>query len=59
MKVAKKFLDEGKKLNYAVASKVAFSPVLSEYGLDGRSDMPLVTIRTAKGDKYIMTEKFS
>lgn len=59
MKVAKKFQDEGKKLNYAVANKAAFSRVLSEYGLDGRSDMPLVTIRTAKGDKYVMSEKFS
>uniref|UniRef100_A0A671XUW9 Protein disulfide-isomerase n=1 Tax=Sparus aurata TaxID=8175 RepID=A0A671XUW9_SPAAU len=60
MKVAKSFLDQGKKLNFAVASKAAFSHDLSEFGLDGSSgELPLVTIRTAKGDKYAMAEEFS
>lgn len=59
MKVAKTFLDEGEKLNFAVANKVQFTSVLSEFGLEDRSGAgPLVTIRTAKGDKYAMTEEF-
>lgn len=59
MKVAKTFLDEGKKLNFAVANKVQFMSVLSEFGLEDRSGTgPLVAIRTAKGDKYTMTEEF-
>lgn len=57
--MAKTFLDEGKKLNFAVANKVQFTSVLSEFGLEDRSSTgPLVTIRTAKGDKYAMTEEF-
>lgn len=60
MKVAKSFLDQGKKLNFAVASKAAFTHDVSEFGLDGSSgELPLVTIRTAKGDKYAMAEEFS
>uniref|UniRef100_A0A8C4DKN3 Protein disulfide-isomerase n=1 Tax=Dicentrarchus labrax TaxID=13489 RepID=A0A8C4DKN3_DICLA len=60
MKVAKSFLDQGKKLNFAVASKNIFSHDVSEFGMDGSSgELPLVTIRTAKGDKYAMTEEFS
>uniref|UniRef100_A0A673ACJ1 Protein disulfide-isomerase n=1 Tax=Sphaeramia orbicularis TaxID=375764 RepID=A0A673ACJ1_9TELE len=60
MKVAKGFLDQGKKLNFAVASKNAFMHDVSEFGLDGSSgELPLVAIRTAKGDKYVMSEEFS
>uniref|UniRef100_A0A7N6BDP2 Protein disulfide-isomerase n=1 Tax=Anabas testudineus TaxID=64144 RepID=A0A7N6BDP2_ANATE len=60
MKVAKSFLDQGKKLNFAVASKNTFSHDVSEFGLDGSSgEVPIVAIRTAKGDKYVMTEEFS
>ncbi|XP_003967256.1 protein disulfide-isomerase A3 [Takifugu rubripes] len=59
MKVAKTFLDEGKKLNFAVANKARFMSVLSEFGLEDHSSAgPLVTIRTAKGEKYAMTEEF-
>ncbi|KAL0155034.1 hypothetical protein M9458_049297, partial [Cirrhinus mrigala] len=59
MKVAKSFLDQGKKLNFAVASKNSFSHDVSELGLDGSGELPLVGIRTAKGDKYVMKEEFS
>lgn len=60
MKVAKVFLDQGKKLNFAVANKNMFSHDVSEFGLDGSSgELPQVTLRTAKGDKYAMTEEFS
>lgn len=58
MKVAKKFLDQGHKLNFAVANKASNQHALSEFGLEG-SDEPLITIRTAKGVKYAMKEKFS
>lgn len=57
--MAKTFLDEGKKLSFAVADKAKFVGVLDEFGLNAESDAPLVTIRTAKGEKYAMTEKFS
>uniref|UniRef100_A0A8C2W7Z9 Protein disulfide-isomerase n=1 Tax=Cyclopterus lumpus TaxID=8103 RepID=A0A8C2W7Z9_CYCLU len=60
MKVAKGFLDQGKKLNFAVASKSAFSNDVSEFGMDASSgELPLVAIRTVKGDKYVMAEEFS
>lgn len=59
IKVAKTFLDEGKKLSFAVADKGKFRGVLEEFGLSSDSDAPLVTIRTTKGEKYAMTEKFS
>ncbi|XP_062856753.1 protein disulfide-isomerase A3 [Trichomycterus rosablanca] len=60
MKVAKSFLDQGKKLNFAVANKNSFSHEVSEFGLDSSSgELPVVTIRTAKGDKYVMQEEFT
>lgn len=59
MKVAKTFLDEGKKLSFAVANKAQNERVLEEFGLNSQSDSPLVTIRTAKGEKYVMSDKFS
>ncbi|XP_019934921.2 protein disulfide-isomerase A3 [Paralichthys olivaceus] len=60
MKVAKSFLDQGKKLNFAVANKNMFGQDVSEFGLDGSSgELPLVAIRTSKGDKFVMKEEFS
>lgn len=60
MKVARSFLDAGHKLNFAVASRKTFGHELSEFGLDGStSDVPLVAIRTAKGEKFAMQEEFS
>ncbi|XP_048828791.1 protein disulfide-isomerase A3-like [Brienomyrus brachyistius] len=60
MKVAKSFLDQGKKLTFAVANKNSFSHDLSELGLDSSTgEVPVVGIRTAKGDKYVMQEEFS
>lgn len=58
--MAKSFLDQGKKLSFAVANKNAFSHDVSEFGLDSSSgDLPVVAIRTAKGDKYVMQEEFT
>uniref|UniRef100_A0A672FQF0 Protein disulfide-isomerase A3 n=1 Tax=Salarias fasciatus TaxID=181472 RepID=A0A672FQF0_SALFA len=46
MKVAKSVLDQGKKLNF--------------FGMSGSSgELPLVAIRSAKGDKFVMSEEFS
>lgn len=60
MKVAKSFLDQGKKLSFAVASRGMFSHEMSEFGMEGSSgEVPQVAIRSAKGDKYVMTEEFS
>ncbi|XP_028305825.1 protein disulfide-isomerase A3 [Gouania willdenowi] len=60
MKVAKGFLDQGKKLNFAVANKNMFSHDVSEFGLDSSAgELPVVAIRTAKGDKYVMNEEFT
>lgn len=60
MKVAKSFLEQGKKLNFAVANKNSFSHDLSELGMDSSTgEVPVVGIRTAKGDKYVMQEEFS
>ncbi|XP_062318095.1 protein disulfide-isomerase A3 [Osmerus eperlanus] len=60
MKVAKSFLDQGEKMNFAVASKNSFSHDISEMGLDASTgEVPVVAIRTAAGDKFVMSEEFS
>lgn len=60
MKVAKSFLDQGKKLSFAVANKNTFSHDVSEFGLESSSgELPIVAIRTSKGDKYVMQEEFT
>ncbi|XP_015674084.2 protein disulfide-isomerase A3 [Protobothrops mucrosquamatus] len=60
MKVARSFLDAGHKLNFAVASRKTFGHELTEFGLDGSTnDIPLVAIRTVKGEKFAMQEEFS
>ncbi|KAJ8340306.1 hypothetical protein SKAU_G00349390 [Synaphobranchus kaupii] len=60
MKVAKGFLDQGKNLAFAVANKNSFSHDISELGLDASSgELPVVGVRTSKGDKYVMQEEFS
>lgn len=58
MKVAKKILDQGHKLNFAVANKASNQHALSEFGLED-SDEPLITIRTVRGVKYAMKDAFS
>ncbi|XP_060116226.1 LOW QUALITY PROTEIN: protein disulfide-isomerase A3 [Heteronotia binoei] len=60
MKVARAFLDAGRSLNFAVANQKTFSHELSEFGLESTTgDLPVVAIRTAKGEKYVMQEEFS
>ncbi|XP_032650064.1 protein disulfide-isomerase A3 [Chelonoidis abingdonii] len=60
MMVAQKFLDAGHKLYFAVASRKTFGHELSEFGLDSSTgEVPVVAIRTAKGEKYVMQEEFS
>ncbi|KAF4018061.1 hypothetical protein G4228_009781 [Cervus hanglu yarkandensis] len=60
MMVAKKFLDAGKKLYFAVASRKTFSHELSDFGLESTTgEIPVVAIRTAKGEKFVMQEEFS
>ncbi|XP_075063951.1 protein disulfide-isomerase A3 [Mixophyes fleayi] len=60
MMVAKKFLDAGQKLNYAVANRKAFAHDVTELGLDASAgDVPVVGLKTAKGEKYVMQEEFS
>ncbi|XP_076028144.1 protein disulfide-isomerase A3 [Genypterus blacodes] len=60
MKVAKTFLDQGKKLLLAVANKNTFNQDVTEFGLDGSAgELPVVAIRTVKGDKFVMSEEFS
>lgn len=58
--MAKSFQDENQKLSFAVANRIRFAGVLAEFGLEDRStEAPVVTIRTAKGQKYAMTEEFT
>ncbi|KAM6973801.1 protein disulfide-isomerase A3 [Aplochiton taeniatus] len=60
MKVAKGFLDQGKTLSFAVANKNSFSHDISELGLDSSTgELPVVGIRAASGDKYVMQEEFT
>ncbi|XP_048338014.1 protein disulfide-isomerase A3 [Sphaerodactylus townsendi] len=60
MKVARSFLDAGHTLNFAVANQKTFSHEISEFGLESTTgDIPVVAIRTAKGEKYVMQEEFS
>ncbi|XP_072004499.1 protein disulfide-isomerase A3 [Engystomops pustulosus] len=60
MMVAKKFLDAGHKLNFAVANRKSFAHEVTEFGLDGSAgDIPVVGIKSAKGEKYVMQEEFT
>ncbi|OCT89683.1 protein disulfide-isomerase A3 [Xenopus laevis] len=60
MKVAKSFVDAGKKLNFAVANRKSFGHEVTEFGLDASTgELPVVGIKTAKGEKYAMQEEFS
>lgn len=60
MMIAKKFLDAGHKLNFAIANRKSFAHEVSEFGLDASTgDLPVVGIKTAKGEKYAMQEEFS
>ncbi|KAF6132009.1 protein disulfide isomerase family A member 3 [Phyllostomus discolor] len=53
MMVAKKFLDAGHKLNFAVASRKTFSHELSDFGLESTAgEIPVVAIRTAKAENF-------
>jgi len=57
MKVAKDYVAD---MKFAVANVHDFAQELTEYGLDASSDdKPVVTIRTAKGQKYVMSADFS
>lgn len=53
-------MDQGKELRFAVAGRQSFAHDLAEFGLDGaQGELPLVALRTATGDKYVMTEEFT
>uniref|UniRef100_A0A2K5NDD8 Protein disulfide-isomerase A3 n=1 Tax=Cercocebus atys TaxID=9531 RepID=A0A2K5NDD8_CERAT len=60
MMVAKKKKNAGHKLNFAVASRKTFSKKKSDFGLESTAgEIPVVAIRTAKGEKFVMQEEFS
>lgn len=59
MKVAKKFVDDGKKVYFSVANKDEFSHELSEFGVDTSGDKPVVTAKDAKDSKFVMKDEFS
>ncbi|MEQ2215583.1 hypothetical protein XENOCAPTIV_002940 [Xenoophorus captivus] len=56
MKVAKGFLDQGKKLNFAVANKNQFSHDLSDFGLDSSSGELPVDYFDGKIKRYLKSE---
>merc|ERR1712110_21334 len=59
MKVAKEYVPD---VRFAVANVHDFAQELTEFGLDGATggdDKPVVTLRTASGLKYVMSETFS
>uniref|UniRef100_A0A8C5NUF4 Protein disulfide-isomerase n=1 Tax=Jaculus jaculus TaxID=51337 RepID=A0A8C5NUF4_JACJA len=46
--------------NFTVASPKTFSHKLSDFGLESTTgEVPVVAIRTAKGEKFVMQEEFS
>ncbi|KAK1151537.1 protein disulfide-isomerase A3-like [Acipenser oxyrinchus oxyrinchus] len=60
MKVASRFVSEGLSLSYAIADRSDFSYELSEFGLGAvEGELPVVTLRTAGGEKYAMQEEFT
>jgi len=59
MKVGKKLKDAGKDVYFAVSNKDDFSHELSEYGLDGSADKPVVAARDTSDQKFVMKEDFS
>ncbi|XP_067832017.1 protein disulfide-isomerase A3-like [Heptranchias perlo] len=60
MMIAKKFVEAGKKLSFAIANHRDFAYEVSEFGLDKVSgEVPVVAIKTVKGEKYVMHEEFT
>ncbi|XP_014351967.1 protein disulfide-isomerase A3-like [Latimeria chalumnae] len=60
MMIAEKFLSEGRKLSFAVANHQDFADTLAMFGLDlDTVKLPVVTIETEKGEKYIMQQEFT
>jgi len=57
MKVAKKLVGEGLKVNFAVADKDDFRGEIEEYGLTA-GDKPVVAARNAKDEKFVMVGDF-
>jgi hypothetical protein len=58
MKVAKKFQDAGKNINFAISGKDAFSHEISEYGITASDEKPVVAARGSKDEKFVMTDEF-
>ncbi|XP_039622871.1 protein disulfide isomerase family A, member 7 [Polypterus senegalus] len=60
MKVASKFVSEGRTLSFAVADRQEFAEELSEFGVeDTTGELPVVVIKTLTGEKYIMQDEFT
>lgn len=60
MKVAKKFKEAGKDVNFAISDWSTFSYEVSEFGASEQPlTKPILTIRDSKDRKFVMKEEFS
>lgn len=57
LKVAKEI--GSKDLSYAISNNILFGGELEEFGVDSKSETPVVAARDKDNKKYIMKEKFS
>lgn len=57
MKVAKKFVDAGKKIFFGVSNANDMRHELEEHGLSF-SDKPVVALRDDKNQKFVMDTEF-
>lgn len=58
MKVGKKLVEAGAQLYFAISNAEEFQGELSEFGL-AYEGSPVVAVRNQKGQKFVMSEKFS
>jgi len=59
MKVGKKFVDDGKNINFAISNPTEFPNEIQEFGADSSADKPFVLAKGAKGEKFKMAEEFN
>lgn len=59
IKVAKKFADAGKTVQFAISSASELNHELSEFGVTQSGDKPVVAARDSSDQKFVMSTEFS
>ncbi len=58
MKIAQKFKEADKNVNFAVSAHDDFGQELSAFGIDSPGDKPVIAAKDSSDQKFVMTEEF-